>query len=96
MGALQCIGEYGEMLDVKALRDQWMKGQEYCVAPQGAPVMLHLLLLAAQNNTHSPEDLKRCLAKITEVLETVWPVGKARSVTLIKHGKAVIHFSPIE
>lgn len=96
MEGLQSMGEYGETLDVQALREQWAKNQEYCVAPRGTPGVLHLLLFAAQHNTHSPEDLNRCLAKVTEVLEAVWPVGKPRSTTLIPHGKAVIHFSPIE
>jgi hypothetical protein len=89
-GTLQSMGEHGELLDVQSLRKQWEKNKTYCVAPQGVQTTLHLLLYAARYNTKSPEDTQECLAKISEVLEAVWPTSTSRKVTIVKHGHVQI------
>jgi hypothetical protein len=87
---LQGIGEYGEDLDVTRLREQWEKQRAYNVAPQSMPIMLHLLLYAALDNSRRAEGMRMALEKIKEIVDAVWPAGTPREIEILRYGRAEI------
>jgi hypothetical protein len=45
---LQSIGERGEMLDVNAVKEEWVRQGLYGVTPKGAQTLLRLLVIGGQ------------------------------------------------
>jgi hypothetical protein len=101
-GALTSIGGFGELLDVEELQKKWAESGEFIVCPRELPTFFHLLLAAAgqgpafeqgqggHGNVQTVEDAMRILAKLSELVNAVWPAVKPEKYDYLTYGRANI------